>query len=550
MVFIGDAFVGSNSLQVFEIKRILKSTHSCNRFRLEYSRCSVQSNRIKSAPLVLCTSGSIVNTKEDNKEGVTLFTDLEKSAKLYQSVEESIEIGELECRLKLNDSLPISLRNGLENIKENFPYGQLFALFSALTKESQFKTEICQKLPFFFDSKTECFVDLFTLKNLEEYVERDFLQAVRGAVPNARKGWFMTDVGEPRGESFEDAKMRFEDVRNSLQKGTVVFNSAGGNIPELAAICLAVQNGFQLPTNINLYVTAPFIKTSAPPHTDKQDVFVIQTQGQKHWRVFKPPEPKKKSFVDMFQRGKGEDALTLKELDGLCYYDVILKPGNVLYIPAGWPHTTDTQMIDADASNSVTSMHLTVGIDTHIWGLTWDYLRRSVMNLTKNESLKSLDTFELDLELFYSMHTCLPLGFMCEGEEDCLEFVANELNSRVEMIVGTQRDEEKLSKETIQVVYQQLNEHCKKLCMILYEMYSDTVMGLIEVPAGIPSNVTLFHVQKSMQKLNAQMELLIQSTQTSTTDEIQIAKNSKSSLSSSGFGGVKQKSKKMKSKKR
>ena len=56
------------------------------------------------------------------------------------------------------------------------------------------------------------------------------------------------------------------------------------------------------------------MKVSAPPHTDKQDVFVVQTQGAKHWRVFKPPSPSQKMNRDPYARGKGPDALTLDEL--------------------------------------------------------------------------------------------------------------------------------------------------------------------------------------------------------------------------------------------
>ena len=36
------------------------------------------------------------------------------------------------------------------------------------------------------------------------------------------------------------------------------------------------------------------LAVSAPAHTDKQDVFVLQTQGSKHWRVFAPPPPANK----------------------------------------------------------------------------------------------------------------------------------------------------------------------------------------------------------------------------------------------------------------
>lgn len=55
--------------------------------------------------------------------------------------------------------------------------------------------------------------------------------------------------------------------------GTVVFNSAGGFIPKLAQVCLAAVTAFDLPCALNMYLTNPGQKTSAPPHTDKQVLF-------------------------------------------------------------------------------------------------------------------------------------------------------------------------------------------------------------------------------------------------------------------------------------
>ena len=43
----------------------------------------------------------------------------------------------------------------------------------------------------------------------------------------------------------------------------------------------------------------------------------------------------------------------------------------VLYIPAGFPHETDTiETGEADTSDldAATSVHLTIGVDTHLWG--------------------------------------------------------------------------------------------------------------------------------------------------------------------------------------
>jgi hypothetical protein len=120
--------------------------------------------------------------------------------------------------------------------------------------------------------------------------------AARGTFEEGRTGWRMAEVGKVRGKSFEEAKLQPADVKDALQKksGTVVFNSCGASIPSLAGVCLDVLEAFGFPVALNLYLTNPGQRTSAPPHTDKQDVFVLQTQGRKRWRVYAPPAPGKK----------------------------------------------------------------------------------------------------------------------------------------------------------------------------------------------------------------------------------------------------------------
>ena len=46
-----------------------------------------------------------------------------------------------------------------------------------------------------------------------------------------------------------------------------------------------------------------------------------------------------------------------------------------LYVPAGFPHTTDTVTGMSDGGENDPSVHLTVGVDTHIWGLNYATLR-------------------------------------------------------------------------------------------------------------------------------------------------------------------------------
>ena len=73
---------------------------------------------------------------------------------------------------------------------------------------------------------------------------------------------------------------------------------------------------------------------SVPPHTDRQDVLVFQTQGAKRWRVFAPP-PRSKG-KDPLNRGKNGDVLGFEEM-GPPLLDTVLRKGDVLYVPTGFP---------------------------------------------------------------------------------------------------------------------------------------------------------------------------------------------------------------------
>ena len=230
------------------------------------------------------------------------------------------------------------------------------------------------------DNVSSPFAGFFTFEDLKTAVEDDFLDANRGSTNNAQ-GWKVTGVSKPRGSSFEDARMTLNEVKTSLTKGTVIFNAIGAHIPKLAGPTLACCDASSLPNALNMYVTAAGMKTSAPPHTDRQDVVVVQTQGRKHWRVYTPPNPALDSMADMYARGKGEDALALHALESThgCtkLIDVTLEAGDVLFVPAGFPHTTDTAEEEkgegsAEVKEDATSIHLTFNLDTHVWDL--DYL--------------------------------------------------------------------------------------------------------------------------------------------------------------------------------
>lgn len=83
----------------------------------------------------------------------------------------------------------------------------------------------------------------------------------------------------------------------------------------------------------------------------------------------------------MFARGKHEDSMPLHALEsGLgckLLLETTINPGDILFIPAAFPHTTSTVLPEdnnpeANAETQDTSVHLTFNVDSHIWDL--DYL--------------------------------------------------------------------------------------------------------------------------------------------------------------------------------
>jgi len=267
----------------------------------------------------------------------------------------------------------------------------------------------------------------FTMKDLEKALEDDFLDASRGSTDN-RKGWSISPVSVPKGDSFEEARMTYDDVQKALEKGTVIFNAFGAHVPKLAGPCLAATDATDTPNAINLYVTAHGKRTSAPPHTDKQDVLVVQTNGKKHWRVYERTRPSLKPSADIFARGKGTDSLPLHVLESMednLLLETDLNPGDVLFVPAGLPHTTGTahQDDDDDDEDDRTSVHLTFNIDTHIWEL--DYLnarrlalrRANVVDTALGQSRDEDNAYvgkvnELPDDIHRGLLTELPLGFL------------------------------------------------------------------------------------------------------------------------------------------
>ena len=106
------------------------------------------------------------------------------------------------------------------------------------------------------------------------------------------------------------------------------------------------------PVQVNAYVTPPQSRGFSD-HYDVHDVFVLQVEGEKRWRIHAPVHPSPLRTQPWTARRAEVEAAARTEP----VLDVVLRPGDCLYLPRGYLHA-------ATALGGV-STHLTVGV--HTW---------------------------------------------------------------------------------------------------------------------------------------------------------------------------------------
>ncbi len=133
---------------------------------------------------------------------------------------------------------------------------------------------------------------------------------------------------------------------------TMVLQGLQFTDPHLARLATNLALDLGHAVQVNAYLTPPGTR-GLELHFDYHDVFVLQLDGAKRWRVWDPIErtrlPVRTARVPM---------PTLDEL-GPPDLDLTLGAGDCLYLPRGFPHAAET----VEASSS----HLTIGV----LALTW-----------------------------------------------------------------------------------------------------------------------------------------------------------------------------------
>jgi hypothetical protein len=130
---------------------------------------------------------------------------------------------------------------------------------------------------------------------------------------------------------------------------TLVLQGLHYSWPPLAEFCRVLERELGHPAQANAYFT-PHAAQGLPVHHDTHDVFSLQVAGEKRWLVYEPAV----ELPLKDQRYKPELGAP-----GEPVHDVLLRPGDTLYLPRGWLHEATTSESD--------SLHVTVGVNVHTW---------------------------------------------------------------------------------------------------------------------------------------------------------------------------------------
>ncbi|MEV4719804.1 MULTISPECIES: cupin domain-containing protein [Micromonospora] len=195
------------------------------------------------------------------------------------------------------------------------------------------------------------FTDLLSPADADELLSRrglrtPFLRVAKDGQLVAASRW---TGGGGAGAEIGDQVLDERVLEQYASGATLVLQGLHRIWPPLVDFARDLGLALNQPLQINAYLT-PAGSQGFATHYDTHDVFVLQVDGRKHWRIHPPvlPDPLEK------QQWGGRADEVAATAQGPAALDVVLAPGDALYLPRGWLHSAQAQ----DAS----SLHLTVGI--------------------------------------------------------------------------------------------------------------------------------------------------------------------------------------------
>lgn len=171
----------------------------------------------------------------------------------------------------------------------------------------------------------------------------------------------------------KNGKVNFMQLKKDFDqnKATIQFHQPQRFKDELWRIQEKLECFFGSLVGSNVYIT-PQESQGLPPHYDDVEVFILQLEGQKHWRLYNPT-------VHLAREYNVESEARI----GNPTHEFMLKPGDFLYFPRGTIHQADTPV---GISHST---HVTISTyQNNSWG---DLLLDSMPGLVFDASIADVE---------------------------------------------------------------------------------------------------------------------------------------------------------------
>jgi lysine-specific demethylase/histidyl-hydroxylase NO66 len=195
------------------------------------------------------------------------------------------------------------------------------------------------------------FAELLTPDGVDELLSRRGLRtpflrvANQGSVLPAGRYTGSGGAGAEVGDQVSDDKV----MGLYADGATLVLQGLHRIWPPIIEFTRRLGAELRQPLQVNAYLTPAGNKGFAT-HYDTHDVFVLQVGGAKRWRIHPPV------LRDPLERqawgGRADEVGATAE--GPAALDVVLSPGDVLYLPRGWLHSAEAL--------GERSLHLTIGV--------------------------------------------------------------------------------------------------------------------------------------------------------------------------------------------
>jgi ribosomal protein L16 Arg81 hydroxylase len=211
--------------------------------------------------------------------------------------------------------------------------------------------------------------------SLEQFLDRHYTRLPHSGVGSVRgitsfSGWpaLETILRLPGIDAFSALEGRRGEgtpSRARYDEGyTLVVRSAERHDAELARLAEGFRADFQAPVNVHVYAT-PAGRSGFGWHYDPEDVFILQIQGAKEYRLRKNTVNPWPLLEQMPKDLRFEREITPT-------LSCLLRPGDWLYLPTGWWH--EARGADGD------SITIAVGLMTPAAIDLLDFVRRELLN--------------------------------------------------------------------------------------------------------------------------------------------------------------------------